>query len=285
MQDNVFKLKSAFTPTGDQPEAISALVRGIEEGRRAQTLLGVTGSGKTFTMANVIARCGRPTLILEPNKTLAAQVCSELREFFPDNAVEFFVSYYDYYQPEAYIPGQDMYIEKDAMINDEIDQLRHSATSSLYERRDVIIVASVSCIYSLGDPSEYENLLVALRVGMEMDRNELLRRLVAISYARNDLALSRGKFRVRGDTVEVIPASFGENAIRIEFFGEEIERITEVNTVTGCFARFPTLLSSPPPTMRYPTSTESVPFPRSSARWRSASPTSNRAICCWRRKG
>ena len=233
MQDNVFKLKSAFTPTGDQPEAIAALVRGIEKGQRAQTLLGVTGSGKTFTMANVIARCGRPTLILEPNKTLAAQVCSELREFFPDNAVEFFVSYYDYYQPEAYIPGQDMYIEKDAMINDEIDQLRHSATSSLYERRDVIIVASVSCIYSLGDPSEYENLLVALRVGMEMDRNELLRRLVAISYARNDLALSRGKFRVRGDTVEVIPASFGENAIRIEFFGEEIERITEVNTVTG----------------------------------------------------
>ena len=233
MQDKVFTLKSAFTPTGDQPEAIDALVRGIEEGRRAQTLLGVTGSGKTFTMANVIARCGRPTLILEPNKTLAAQVCSELREFFPDNAVEFFVSYYDYYQPEAYIPGQDMYIEKDAMINDEIDQLRHSATSSLYERRDVIIVASVSCIYSLGDPSEYENLLVALRVGMEIDRNELLRRLVAISYARNDLALTRGKFRVRGDTVEVVPASFGENAIRIEFFGEEIERITEVNTVTG----------------------------------------------------
>ena len=233
MQDKVFTLKSAFTPTGDQPEAIDALVHGIEEGRRAQTLLGVTGSGKTFTMANVIARCGRPTLILEPNKTLAAQVCSELREFFPDNAVEFFVSYYDYYQPEAYIPGQDMYIEKDAMINDEIDQLRHSATSSLYERRDVIIVASVSCIYSLGDPSEYENLLVALRVGMEIDRNELLRRLVAISYARNDLALTRGKFRVRGDTVEVVPASFGENAIRIEFFGEEIERITEVNTVTG----------------------------------------------------
>ena len=233
MQDKVFTLKSAFTPTGDQPEAIDTLVRGIEEGRRAQTLLGVTGSGKTFTMANVIARCGRPTLILEPNKTLAAQVCSELREFFPDHAVDFFVSYYDYYQPEAYIPGQDMYIEKDAMINDEIDQLRHSATSSLYERRDVIIVASVSCIYSLGDPSEYENLLVSLRVGMEMDRNELLRQLVAISYARNDLALTRGKFRVRGDTVEIIPASFGENAIRIEFFGEEIERITEVNTVTG----------------------------------------------------
>ena len=237
MNDAVFKLKSAFTPTGDQPEAIATLVRGVEEGRRAQTLLGVTGSGKTFTMANVIARCGRPTLILEPNKTLAAQVCSELREFFPENAVEFFVSYYDYYQPEAYIPGQDMYIEKDAMINDEIDQLRHSATSSLFERRDVIIVASVSCIYSLGDPSEYENLLVSLRVGQEMERNELLRQLVAISYERNDLNMTRGRFRVRGDTVEVIPASFGENALRIEFFGDEIERISEVNTVTGELVR------------------------------------------------
>ncbi len=235
--DAVFQLKSAFRPTGDQPEAIEALVRGVAEGRRAQTLLGVTGSGKTFTMANVIARCGRPTLILEPNKTLAAQVCSELREFFPNNAVEFFVSYYDYYQPEAYIPGQDMYIEKDALINDEIDQLRHSATSSLYERRDVIIVASVSCIYSLGDPAEYGDLLVSIRVGQEMSREELLRRLVAISYARNDLALSRGKFRVHGDTVEVVPASFGENALRIEFFGDEIERISEVNTVTGAVLR------------------------------------------------
>ena len=190
MSEPIFKLKSAFRPTGDQPEAIAALVAGIREGKRAQTLLGVTGSGKTFTMANVIAACGRPTLILEPNKTLAAQICSELREFFPENAVEFFVSYYDYYQPEAYIPGQDMYIEKDALVNDEIDQLRHSATSSLYERRDVIIVASVSCIYSLGDPAEYENLLVSLRVGQEMDRNELLRRLVAISYERNDVALT-----------------------------------------------------------------------------------------------
>ena len=237
MEDAVFKLKSAFQPTGDQPEAIEALVRGVAEGRRAQTLLGVTGSGKTFTMANVIARCGRPTLILEPNKTLAAQVCSELREFFPENAVEFFVSYYDYYQPEAYIPGQDMYIEKDALINDEIDQLRHSATSSLYERRDVIIVASVSCIYSLGDPGEYSELLVSLRAGQEMSREELLRRLVSISYARNDLALTRGKFRVHGDTVEVIPASFGENALRIEFFGDEIERISEVNTVTGAVLR------------------------------------------------
>ena len=233
VEEPIFKLKSAFRPTGDQPEAIAALVEGIRAGRRAQTLLGVTGSGKTFTMANVIAECGRPTLILEPNKTLAAQICSELREFFPENAVEFFVSYYDYYQPEAYIPGQDMYIEKDALINDEIDQLRHSATSSLYERRDVIIVASVSCIYSLGDPAEYESLLVSLRVGQTMERDELLRRLVAISYERNDLNLTRGKFRARGDTVEVIPASFGENALRIEFFGDEIERISEVNTVTG----------------------------------------------------
>ena len=228
-----FKLKSAFTPTGDQPEAIAALVRGVGEGKRAQTLLGVTGSGKTFTMANVIKECGRPALILEPNKTLAAQVCSELREFFPENAVEFFVSYYDYYQPEAYIPGQDMYIEKDAMINDEIDQLRHSATSALFERRDVIIVASVSCIYSLGDPREYEGLLVSIRTGQEMSRDSLLRQLVAISYARNDLALTRGKFRVRGDTVEVVPASFGEKALRIEFFGDEVERISEVHTVTG----------------------------------------------------
>ena len=228
-----YQLKSAFTPTGDQPEAIAALVQGIRGGKRAQTLLGVTGSGKTFTMANVIKECGRPTLILEPNKTLAAQVCSELREFFPENAVEFFVSYYDYYQPEAYIPGQDMYIEKDAMINDEIDQLRHSATSALFERRDVIIVASVSCIYSLGDPREYEGLLVSIRTGQAMSRESLIRQLVAISYARNDLALTRGKFRVRGDTVEVVPASFGEKALRIEFFGDEVERISEVHTVTG----------------------------------------------------
>ena len=233
MNDPIFKLKSTFRPTGDQPEAIAALVRGIREGKRAQTLLGVTGSGKTFTMANVIAECGRPTLILEPNKTLAAQICSELREFFPENAVEFFVSYYDYYQPEAYIPGQDMYIEKDAMVNDEIDQLRHSATSSLYERRDVIIVASVSCIYSLGDPSEYEQLLVSLRTGQTMERDTLIRRLVAISYERNDLAPTRGKFRVHGDTVEVVPASFRDKALRIEFFGDEIERISEIHTVTG----------------------------------------------------
>ncbi len=233
MQEGRFTLKSSFSPTGDQPAAIEKLVNGVAEGKKMQTLLGVTGSGKTFTMANIIARCNRPTLILEPNKTLAAQVCSEFREFFPDNAVEFFVSYYDYYQPEAYIPGRDMYIEKDALINDEIDQLRHSATSSLFERRDVIIVASVSCIYSLGDPSEYGSLLVSLRTGQTIDRDELARRLVAISYARNDMSLSRGKFRMKGDTVEVVPASFGENALRIEFFGDEIERISEINAVTG----------------------------------------------------
>ncbi len=228
-----FVLKSDYTPTGDQPEAIEALVAGIKSGKKMQTLLGVTGSGKTFTMANVIARCGRPTLILEPNKTLAAQVCSEMREFFPDSAVEYFVSYYDYYQPEAYIPGKDMYIEKDALVNDEIDRLRHSATSSLFERRDVIIVASVSCIYSLGDPGEYSSLVIALRPGMEMSRSELLARLNAVSYTRNDMTLVRDSFRVRGDTVEIIPASSGDKALRVEFFGDEIERVSEINIVTG----------------------------------------------------
>ena len=228
-----FVLKSEYTPTGDQPEAIEALTAGLKSGRKMQTLLGVTGSGKTFTMANVIARCGRPALILEPNKTLAAQVCSEMREFFPDSAVEYFVSYYDYYQPEAYIPGKDMYIEKDALVNDEIDRLRHSATSALFERRDVIIVASVSCIYSLGDPGEYRSLVIALRPGMEMSRGELLSRLTAVSYTRNDMSLVRDSFRVRGDTVEIIPASSGDKALRIEFFGDEIERVSEINIVTG----------------------------------------------------
>ena len=228
-----FVLKSEYTPTGDQPEAIEALTAGIKSGRKMQTLLGVTGSGKTFTMANVIARCGRPALILEPNKTLAAQVCSEMREFFPDSAVEYFVSYYDYYQPEAYIPGKDMYIEKDALVNDEIDRLRHSATSALFERRDVIIVASVSCIYSLCDPGEYRSLVIALRPGMEMSRGELLSRLTAVSYTRNDMSLVRDSFRVRGDTVEIIPASSGDKALRIEFFGDEIERVSEINIVTG----------------------------------------------------
>lgn len=231
--DGIFHLKSSFKPTGDQPEAIEALCAGIRSGMRYQTLLGVTGSGKTFTMANVIARMNRPTLILEPNKTLAAQLCAEMRSFFPDAAVEFFVSYYDYYQPEAYIPGKDMYIEKDASINDEIDRLRHSATSALFERRDVIIVASVSCIYSLGDPAEYESLIVSLRPGMEISRDELLRRLVSIQYERSDLNFTRGKFRVRGDTVDVYPAGFGETAVRVEFFGDEIDRLSEFRVVTG----------------------------------------------------
>ncbi len=228
-----FQLKSDMKPTGDQPTAIKALVDGLQNGDRMQTLLGVTGSGKTFTMANVIAQMNRPTLILEPNKTLAAQICSEMREFFPDNAVEFFVSYYDYYQPEAYIPGKDMYIEKDALINDEIDRLRHSATSSLFERRDVIIVASVSCIYSLGDPSEYQGLVIAVRPGMQMPRDIFIRKLVANSYNRNDLSLTRDAFRVNGDTVEVIPANSADTAIRVEFFGDEIDRIAEINIVTG----------------------------------------------------
>ncbi len=228
-----FELHSPYKPTGDQPEAIAGLVEGINAGERYQTLLGVTGSGKTFTMANVIAQCGRPALILEPNKTLAAQICSELRAFFPNSSVGYFVSYYDYYQPEAYIPGRDMYIEKDAMVNDEIDKLRHFATSALFERRDVIIVASVSCIYSLGDPTEYQNLLVSLRPGMAMTREELISRLVYISYERNDVGFTRGKFRVRGDTVEIFPAAATDRAVRVEFFGDEIDRLSEVHTVTG----------------------------------------------------
>ena len=233
MEANRFVLKSEYKPTGDQPQAIAKLVAGIERGDRMQTLLGVTGSGKTFTMANVIKEINRPTLILEPNKTLAAQVCSEMREFFPDAAVEYFVSYYDYYQPEAYIPGKDMYIEKDALINDEIDRLRHSATSALFERRDVIIVASVSCIYSLGDPSEYQGLVLAIRTGSQMSRDIFIRKLVANSYNRNDMSLTRDCFRVNGDTVEVIPANMNDSALRVEFFGDEIDRISEINIVTG----------------------------------------------------
>ena len=228
-----FKLKSEYSPTGDQPEAIRALTEGILAGERAQTLLGVTGSGKTFTMANVIANLNRPTLVLAHNKTLAAQLCTEFREFFPENAVEYFVSYYDYYQPEAYIPGKDMYIEKDAMINEEIDMLRHSATSALFERRDVIIVASVSCIYTLGDPREYNELLVSVRQGQEMSRDELVRRLVSISYERNDMNFIRNKFRIRGDVVEIFPASSKDTAIRIEFFGDEVDRISKINPLTG----------------------------------------------------
>ncbi len=228
-----FKLVSDYRPTGDQPEAIEKLVAGIARGDKEQTLLGVTGSGKTFTMANVIAQANRPTLVLAHNKTLAAQLCSEFREFFPENAVEYFVSYYDYYQPEAYIPGTDTYIEKDSQINDEIDKLRHSATSSLAERRDVIVVSSVSCIYSLGNPIDYKNMILSLRVGMEKPRDELLAKLVELQYERNDMNFIRNKFRVRGDVIEVFPAYSGENAIRIELFGDEIDRISDINTTTG----------------------------------------------------
>ena len=228
-----FKLHSPYKPTGDQPQAIDRLAAGVEAGMKSQTLLGVTGSGKTFTMANIIAKVNRPTLVLAHNKTLAAQLCSEFREFFPENAVEYFVSYYDYYQPEAYIPGKYIYIEKDSSINDEIDMLRHSATSSLFERRDVIIVSSVSCIYSLGDPTEYQNMLISLRPGMTLERDELLQRLISMSYDRNDMNFVRDKFRVRGDVVEIFPASSGDKAIRVEFFGDEIDRLCEINTVTG----------------------------------------------------
>ncbi len=235
--EGVFKLHSDFAPTGDQPAAIDSIVEGLERGEHMQTLLGVTGSGKTFTMANVIAKMNRPTLVLAHNKTLAAQLCTEFRQFFPENAVEYFVSYYDYYQPEAYIPGKDMYIEKDALVNDEIDRLRHSATSALFERRDVIIVASVSCIYSLGDPAEYSELVLAVRPDMEMERNDFIKRLIAISYTRNDMSPARDSFRVRGDTVEVIPASGNDKALRVEFFGDTIERVSEINVVTGELVR------------------------------------------------
>ena len=228
-----FKLKCDYEPTGDQPEAIKKLTEGVLRGEKMQTLLGVTGSGKTFTMANVIKNLNRPAIILEPNKTLAAQVCSEMRELFPDNAVEYFVSYYDYYQPEAYIPGKDMYIEKDAMINEEIDKLRHSATSALFERRDVIIVASVSCIYSLGDPQEYLKMQIGLREGAELSRDQLVRQLISMNYERNDINFVRNKFRIRGDVVEIFPASSSDKAIRVEFFGDEIERLCEINTLTG----------------------------------------------------
>ena len=228
-----FKLVSDYKPTGDQPEAIEKLVEGLNEGMREQTLLGVTGSGKTFTMANVIEKINKPTLILAHNKTLAAQLCSEFKEFFPDNAVEYFVSYYDYYQPEAYLPGTDTYIEKDSSINDEIDKLRHSATSALSERNDVIIVASVSCIYSLGSPYDYKNMIISLRQGMEKSREELIRKLVEIQYERNDISFVRNKFRVRGDVVEIFPAYSSDTAIRVEFFGDEIDRLSEINVLTG----------------------------------------------------
>ncbi|NLI58709.1 MAG: excinuclease ABC subunit UvrB [Clostridium sp.] len=228
-----FKIKSDYKPCGDQPAAIDKLVEGINAGFRGQTLLGVTGSGKTFTMANVIERVQKPTLVIAHNKTLAAQLCSEFKEFFPDNCVEYFVSYYDYYQPEAYIPSTDTYIEKDSSINDEIDKLRHSATAALFERRDVIIVASVSCIYGLGDPEDYTDLMLSLRPGMERDRDEVIRKLVEIQYDRNDIDFRRGRFRVRGDVLEIFPASSSEEILRVEFFGDEIERITQVDSLTG----------------------------------------------------
>ncbi|MBR5772393.1 MAG: excinuclease ABC subunit UvrB [Clostridia bacterium] len=228
-----FKLVAPYVPTGDQPGAIDSLVNGLNAGYKEQTLLGVTGSGKTFTMANVIARVNRPTLVLAHNKTLAAQLCSEFREFFPENAVEYFVSYYDYYQPEAYIPTTDTYIEKDSAVNDEIDKLRHSATSALSERRDVIIVSSVSCIYTLGDPIDYRSMVISLRTGMEKNRDDLIAKLISIQYERNDIDFSRNKFRVRGDVVEVFPVYSNENAVRIEFFGDEIDRISEINALTG----------------------------------------------------
>lgn len=231
--DDVFHLKAPFQPTGDQPQAIDALVQGINEGDDAQTLLGVTGSGKTFTMANIIARCNRPTLILEPNKTLASQICTEMRSFFPDDAVEYFVSYYDYYQPEAYVPSTDTYIAKDSAINEEIDRLRLSATAALSERKDVIIVSSVSCIYGIGSPKDYQNMMISLRPGMEKDRDEVLRSLIDMQYDRNDMDFHRGTFRVRGDVVEIIPAYESDVAIRVEFFGDEIDRITEVDVLTG----------------------------------------------------
>ena len=233
MEEGKFELVAPYKPTGDQPRAIEKLTEGVLAGRKEQALLGVTGSGKTFTMANVIANVNRPTLVLAHNKTLAAQLCSEFREFFPHNAVEYFVSYYDYYQPEAYIAHTDTYIEKDSAINDEIEKLRHSATASLGERRDVIIVSSVSCIYTLGDPIDYHSMVISLRTGMHRERDELIKKLVEIQYERNDINFVRNKFRVRGDVVEIFPVYSGDTAVRVEFFGDEIDRITEINTLTG----------------------------------------------------
>ena len=232
-EEKGFELVSAYQPTGDQPQAIQQLAEGVLHGDKEQTLLGVTGSGKTFTMANIIKAVNRPTLVLAHNKTLAAQLCSEFKAFFPNNAVEYFVSYYDYYQPEAYIPQSDTYIEKDASINDEIDKLRHSATSALFERKDVIIVASVSCIYGLGAPQEYYDMVLSLRLGQIIDRQKILHKLVEIQYNRNDIDFKRGTFRVRGDVIEVIPAAYGEKAVRIEMFDDEVDRIVEFDVLTG----------------------------------------------------
>lgn len=252
-----FQLVSKYSPSGDQPKAIDELTKSVQSGARGQILLGVTGSGKTYTMANVIQNLQRPALILAHNKTLAAQLCSEFKDFFPHNAVEYFVSYYDYYQPEAYIPSTDTFIEKDSSINDEIDKLRHSATAALLERRDVIIVSSVSCIYGLGDPDDYKNLVISLREGMIADRNKLLEKLVEIQYERNDIDFSRGKFRARGDTVEIFPPGQSENALRVEFFGDEIERITEINVITGEIIAKRSHVSIPP-NSHYATTTEKM---------------------------
>ncbi len=230
---NIFKLHSEYKPTGDQPQAIEALVKGFQEGNQFQTLLGVTGSGKTFTMANVIQQLNKPTLVIAHNKTLAAQLYGEFKEFFPENAVEYFVSYYDYYQPEAYVPSTDTYIAKDSSINDEIDKLRLSATAALAEREDVVIISSVSCIYGLGSPVDYKNMMLSLRPGMEKDRDEVIRKLIDIQYTRNDMDFQRGTFRVRGDVVEIFPANYGETAVRVEFFGDEVDRITEIDVLTG----------------------------------------------------
>ncbi len=228
-----FELVSKYSPQGDQPGAIKEIVKGINSGKKHQTLLGATGTGKTFTISNVIKEVNKPTLVIAHNKTLAGQLYSEFKDFFPNNAVEYFVSYYDYYQPEAYVPSTDTFIEKDASINDEIDKLRHSATSSLFERNDVIIIASVSCIYGLGSPEEYREMVLSLRTGMEIERNQLLHRLVDIQYERNDIDFQRGTFRVRGDVVEIFPASRDEHCIRVEFFGDEIDRVREVDALTG----------------------------------------------------
>ena len=233
MTDGKFEIVSKYAPSGDQPKAINELVKNINNGVKEQVLLGATGTGKTFTIANVVQAVNKPTLVLAHNKTLAGQLYSELKEFFPNNAVEYFVSYYDYYQPEAYVPSSDTFIEKDAKTNDEIDKLRHSATAALLERNDVIVVASVSCIYGIGDPEEYKSMMVSIRVGMEMERNDLLNELVRIQYQRNDIDFHRGTFRVRGDIVEILPIATEKNAIRIEFFGEEVDRIREIDTLTG----------------------------------------------------
>lgn len=230
---NEFKLKAPYKPTGDQPQAIAELVKGFKEGNQCQTLLGVTGSGKTFTMANVIQQLQKPTLVIAHNKTLAAQLYGEFKEMFPDNAVEYFVSYYDYYQPEAYVPSTDTYIAKDSAVNDEIDKLRLSATAALTERKDVIIISSVSCIYGLGSPVDYQNMMVSLRPGMEKDRDEVIRQLIDMQYMRNDMDFHRGTFRVRGDVLEIFPADNSDTAVRVEFFGDEIDRITEIDVLTG----------------------------------------------------